>query len=78
MEFIFSRLGHRNDDGSLQIMWGVPSLISIFMSYTKSPRYTIHGKPVLFNFAPKDILIVLAGGKDLEEIQLTHLDGHKG
>ncbi|KAF8507955.1 Six-hairpin glycosidase [Hysterangium stoloniferum] len=42
MEFIFSRLQHRNADGSLQIM------------------YTIHG------------------GKDLEEIELTHLDGHKG
>ncbi|KAF8586040.1 glycoside hydrolase family 15 protein [Ramaria rubella] len=42
MEFIFSRLQHRNEDGSLQIM------------------YTIHG------------------GKDLEEIELSHLDGHKG
>ncbi|KAK0460162.1 glycoside hydrolase family 15 protein [Desarmillaria tabescens] len=42
MEFIFERLRHKNDDGSLQIM------------------YTIHG------------------GKDLEEIELNHLDGHKG
>ncbi|KIJ55275.1 glycoside hydrolase family 15 protein [Sphaerobolus stellatus SS14] len=42
MEFIFSRLQHRNPDGSLQIM------------------YSIHGE------------------KDLEEIELSHLDGHKG
>ncbi|KLO10099.1 glycoside hydrolase family 15 protein [Schizopora paradoxa] len=42
MEFIFSRLKHRNPDGSLQIM------------------YTIHGE------------------KELAEIELSHLDGHKG
>lgn len=41
-EFIFDRLQHKNEDGSLQIM------------------YSIHGE------------------KDLEEIELTHLEGHKG
>ncbi|KAF8323514.1 Six-hairpin glycosidase, partial [Cantharellus anzutake] len=42
-EFIFDRLQHKNDDGSLQI-----------------------------------IQLHVTGGKDLEEIELTHLDGHKG
>jgi hypothetical protein len=44
MEFIFERLRHKNEDGSIQIM------------------YSIHGK----------------GGDQLEELELTHLDGHKG
>ncbi|KAH7105779.1 Six-hairpin glycosidase [Auriculariales sp. MPI-PUGE-AT-0066] len=42
MDFIFSRLAHRNPDGSLNIM------------------YTIHG------------------GSEMEELDLDHLDGHKG
>jgi len=62
MEFIFERLRHKNPDGSLQIM------------------YTIHGK-VLSVVKPsletKDIF-QWKGGKDLEEIELDHLDGHKG
>lgn len=62
MEFIFKRLQGRNSDGSLQIM------------------YTIHGSsPYRYISAfnrLKQTLIV--GEKELEEIELTHLDGHKG
>ena len=44
--------------------------------------YTIHGKhclrTLLRNAASNMIARCLIGGKDLEEIELTHLDGHKG
>ena len=64
-EFIFERLRHKNPDGSLQIM------------------YTIHGILLAFLFLDcKSYLLVfffpVSGTKDLEEIELTHLDGHKG
>lgn len=39
--------------------------------------YTIHGKlTARFSVFQPDIWCL--GGKDLEEIELTHLDGHKG
>ncbi|KAG6840260.1 hypothetical protein C0991_007886 [Blastosporella zonata] len=39
--------------------------------------YTIHGRDTLLSPLPVCSL-AHAGGKDLEEIELTHLDGHKG
>ena len=40
--------------------------------------YTIHGKhpPLISSLLTR--IVRSAGGKDLEEIELTHLDGHKG
>jgi len=40
--------------------------------------YTIHGSSILphsYFFLSND---TIAGGKDLEEVELPHLDGHKG
>jgi len=62
MEFIFERLRNKNPDGSLQIM------------------YTIHGSLLCRRslFFKEFNLIEYTGGKDLEEMELDHLDGHKG
>ena len=63
MEFIFERLKHKNPDGSLQIMSA--------------------SQPCVDSILVDQILLctiryTIHGGKDLEEIELTHLDGHKG
>ena len=41
--------------------------------------YTIHGSSTLLAARPLSISNgQITGGKDLEEVELTHLDGHKG
>ncbi len=64
LEFIFERLRHKNIDGSLQIMYTIHGVISFLA-------------PLLFCCTLVD-LDTFSGEKDIPEIALTHLDGHKG
>jgi hypothetical protein len=64
MEFIFERLKHKNPDGSLQIM-----------SVTR--RVAVRGT-WLIPFCGIQTGTPSTVAKDLEEIELNHLDGHKG
>jgi GH15 family glucan-1,4-alpha-glucosidase len=40
--------------------------------------YSIHGASSFPHLRYSDMNVVIVGTKDLEEIELSHLDGHKG
>lgn len=76
MDFIFERLKNKNPDGSLQIM--CVSDISQIVSYVDIVHEGTRSMVCLIRCNSQGDSDRPVGGKDLEEIELLHLDGHKG